>query len=246
MKNFRQYADYYDLLNSTKDYKNETDFILRTYQKFSHLETKNILELGCGTGKHAAEFIKRKLKVHGVELSEEMIELGFKHPNYITYNADIVDFISTEKVLLATSLFHVMSYLTKDSQLNKFFAVTRKNLKRNGIFIFDCWYKPALDYFGTPPKTKIFENEVIHVERKSNSKQISSNITEVSFDIKIFNKKNRSNKRYKEVHKMRSFDIDDINSFAKSANLELIHSCEFLTEKKLDKTTWGSCFVLKK
>ena len=37
-----------------------------------------------------------------------------------------------------------MSYQTSNDDLNATFASARANLKQGGVFIFDCWYGPAL------------------------------------------------------------------------------------------------------
>ncbi|OXS77038.1 hypothetical protein B1B04_01145 [Lysinibacillus sp. KCTC 33748] len=72
MSNFNQYAEYYDLLYKDKDYIQEANYIDSLLQKYSS-NTKSILELGCGTGKHAIILGKKGYKVHGVDLSEGMI-----------------------------------------------------------------------------------------------------------------------------------------------------------------------------
>ncbi|MEZ4822943.1 MAG: hypothetical protein R2942_11180 [Ignavibacteria bacterium] len=42
---------YYDLLYKSKNYKKETDYILKFIRKYKP-DAKSILDLGCGTGRH--------------------------------------------------------------------------------------------------------------------------------------------------------------------------------------------------
>jgi len=246
MDNFNLYADYYDVLNQSKDYLNESNFIIKNYETYSSNKLKNILDLGCGTGKHAKEFVARGYEVYGVELSKTMIASGFQHHRYHTFNANIIDFKSPVEVELATSLFHVISYINKDSDLKNLFDSVAKNLLTSGLFIFDCWYQPAVDHYGTPSKTRIYENDILEVSRTSNSYKEDSNIIRVTFDISVLYKANNEIKEFVETHHMRAFSKSEISDFAKSSGMELLHSCEFLSGSELDHTTWGGCFVLKK
>ena len=52
MRVFDDYALYYDLLYQGKDYKGEADYIYSLIEQFS-LGGSSVLELGCGTAKHA-------------------------------------------------------------------------------------------------------------------------------------------------------------------------------------------------
>lgn len=246
MENFNLYAEYYDLLNHSKDYLDESNFIIKNFETYSTNNLKNILDLGCGTGKHAKEFVTKGYEVYGVDLSETMISSGFKHNRYHTFNANIIDFKCPVKVELATSLFHVISYQIRDSDLSNLFDRVASNLSTSGLFLFDCWYKPSVDYYGTPSKTRTYENDLLRVSRTSHSSIVNPNVIKVTFDISILNKATNETKQFEEIHHMRPFSVDEINDFASSSGMELLHACEFLSGSELDHTTWGSCFILKK
>ncbi len=68
---FERYAAYYDLLYRDKDYAAEVDYVLHTlHEAAPHI--KAVLELGCGTGRHARLLASRGLGVVGVERSKSM------------------------------------------------------------------------------------------------------------------------------------------------------------------------------
>ena len=58
MKVFEEYSKYYDLLYQDKDYEGEVEYIIDLIEKYAP-KTASVLELGCGTGKHA-KFITTK------------------------------------------------------------------------------------------------------------------------------------------------------------------------------------------
>ena len=83
-KVFNYYAVYYDLLYKEKDYKAETEYVGRLLEE-KGFTTGSILELGCGTGKHAEQFAKIGYSVHGIDLSSEMIKKANKRkPSHLS------------------------------------------------------------------------------------------------------------------------------------------------------------------
>ena len=66
------YSDYYDLFYTDKDYAAEAAFvrdIIQRYQPRAHL----MLDLGCGSARHAVEFARAGFAVTGVDRSGDMI-----------------------------------------------------------------------------------------------------------------------------------------------------------------------------
>lgn len=70
---FNEYASYYDLLYRDKDYESEAAYINSLLQKYRP-DAKSILELGCGTGRHASLLAEQGYHVLGLDQSEEMLE----------------------------------------------------------------------------------------------------------------------------------------------------------------------------
>ena len=69
------YSQYYDLLYSDKDYIGEVDYIDNLI-KLHNKNVKTLLDMGCGTGKHAELFYEKGYKVHGIDLSEDMLKIA--------------------------------------------------------------------------------------------------------------------------------------------------------------------------
>ena len=119
MATFEAYAKYYDLIYTEKNYVKESDFVWRTLQKY-HPGCIDLLEFGAGTGKHAG-FLKQKgLEVHGVEISQKMIDLAETKNFAQLFLGDMVDIELGVKFDFAFALFHVFSYLDSSRQ-SKFF-----------------------------------------------------------------------------------------------------------------------------
>jgi SAM-dependent methyltransferase len=63
----------YDREPYTQGTKGEVDFI---EQEIGHDRSKTILDVGCGTGRHALELARRGYRVVGLDLSEALLERG--------------------------------------------------------------------------------------------------------------------------------------------------------------------------
>ena len=142
------YSQYYDLLYSDKNYKGEVEYINKLIKE-NFLEAKTLLDMGCGTGKHAELLCDAGYNVHGIDLSEDMLKIANnrcknKEDQLSFSHSDIQELDLDRKFDIVVSLFHVMSYQNRNSELIKAFEVARNHLKDGGIFIFDFWYGPAV------------------------------------------------------------------------------------------------------
>lgn len=68
---FENYAEKYDKESFTQGTKGECDFI---EQELGSDKSLKILDVGCGTGRHAIELAKRGYDMTGIDLSERQIE----------------------------------------------------------------------------------------------------------------------------------------------------------------------------
>ena len=247
---FNEYAHYYDLLYKDKDYVGEAEYIDSLIKKYNS-NTKKILDLGCGTGKHADILSKRGYKVHGIDLSESMLYEAQKKTagnKMLSFSiSNIQDFSIEEKYDTIIALFHVMSYQITDEEINKVFDNVYKHLNEGGIFIFDCWYGPAVLWSKPEFRVKRLENENIKVTRIAEPVMLENeNIVKVNYDVFVENKKNKHIKEIKETHNMRYLFKNEIMEKTNNNGFVYIDDFEFMTNKSLNKETWGSCFVVRK
>jgi len=247
-KVFDMYAKYYDLLYKDKDYLEEAEYVQKFIKLFNP-SAKNILDLGCGTGKHDIIFAEKGFNVTGVELSEKMIESAnenrdLKNSLYPTLRfcqGDIRNILLDEKFDVIISLFHVMSYQKTNEDLVSTIKTVKEHLKNDGIFLFDFWYGPAVLSERPEVRIKKLEDEEILVERFAEpSLRINENIVDVNYRVCITEKINGLTSEIKETHSMRYLFIPEINLILKEANMELITYEEWMTGKTPDDRSWSA------
>ena len=255
MKVFSDYAQYYDLLNQQKDYNKEIDYIISLINKYAQY-ANNLLDLGCGTGLHAVQLAKKGYRVTGVDQSSNMIDIALKRlnslqqsiSNLLTFDiGDIRTYNISKTFDVAISLFHVISYQISNNDINKSLNMVSKHLKPRGIFIFDCWYGPAVLSDKPYSRNKIFENDQLIINRLATPKiNPIKNQVDVHFDIKITNKQTGLSENIQETHKMRYLFHPEIEQFLKMNHLKIIHSEEWLTGGVPDFDSWYVTFICQR
>jgi len=84
MSVFNKYSRYYNLLYRDKDYAGEADYVHELIRKYSP-DAKSLLDLGCGTGRHAFPLAKKGYSVTGVDISEEMLAVASSHLSSLSW-----------------------------------------------------------------------------------------------------------------------------------------------------------------
>jgi len=252
---FSHYARYYDLLYRDKDYAAEVKFIHGLIVKYAP-QTRSILELGCGTGAHAAVFAELGYRLHGVDRSPAMLDAaGRRTAGLGRALADVLSFsqgdIRTVRLGgsfdAVISLFHVLSYQTTNEDVISSFATAGAHLKPGGIFMFDCWYGPGVLADRPAVRNKRFEDDRITVSRTAEpSLDIEHHTTDVSYTIRIRDKQTGTAEEIREVHRMRHFFDWEIDSFAGESNFTVIQRLAWMSDHAPGSTDWNACFVLQK
>ena len=255
MNVFGKYAHYYDLLYRDKDYAGETNFIHELIQKHAP-NAKAILELGCGTGKHADLLSKMGYEVLGIDISREMLEaanrrlsdLKEKRAIKLSFDRGDIRIYRTERRFDAViSLFHVMSYQTTNKDLQGVFETAKVHLKQGGVFIFDCWYGPAVLTDRPAVRIKRFEDDAIQVTRIAEPEiHANENIVDVNYHVFIKNKATGIVEELKETHCMRYLFKPEIDFLFEQAGFKFVDIVEWMTDRAPGFDTWGVCCVGKR
>lgn len=248
---FGTYSKYYNLLYKDKDCKSEVEYVDGLIRKYAPGAT-TILNLGCGTGRHDFLLTEKGYAVTGVDMSKDMLAVA--NSNLSTFNPQlsapqfIHGDIRTVRLGKAfdtiISLFHVMSYQTTNEDLAAAFATARTHLNPGGVFIFDCWYGPAVLTDRPAVRIKRLENEVLEVTRLAEPVMYpNANLVDVKYQVFIRDKADNRVDELKESHLMRYLFGPEIEKLAGVEGLKLIRSEEWMTGRRPGFDTWGVCFV---
>lgn len=237
---------YYDLFYKDKDYETESKCV---HQKLieNKVAGKSLLELGCGTGKHARIFSQLGYKILGIEKSVSMINSAQKMENFECIQGDIRKIKLKEKFDSVVSLFHVISYQTTNEDIVSVFETAYDNLKENGLFIFDIWYAPAVIHLKPEIRIRKIKTETNTITRIAEPELlVNRNQVNVKYTFYDFNFISNKLKISEEIHPMRYFTIPEMQYFANNSGFSVIEICNLLTGADPSLETWGVCFILRK
>ena len=242
---FGNYAQYYDLLYKNKDYFAEVEYVSNLIQKYK-ADTVHILDIGCGTGKHANLLCEKGYQLSGIDLSDEMIKIAIanKHQNASYLVANASDFALNSHFDAITSLFHVVSYQTENESVNRMFKLVSEHLIEGGLFIFDFWYGPAVLTDCPSVRIKRLENEKIKITRIAEPVIHSDkNIVDVNYELQILNRFSLNIENIKEQHRMRYYFQPELDFLLDNNGLKSIKYEEWFTGKEASFNTWGVCCI---
>jgi len=237
------YSQYYDLLYSDKDYTAEVDYVDRLI-KFYNKSAKTILDMGCGTGRHAELFCEKGYIVHGIDISENMLKIAEKRrmgkEDTLTFShSSIQELDLNKKFDVVVSLFHVISYQNTNDEVIKAFETAKKHLNSDGLFIFDFWYGPAVLTDLPTIRVKRFENENIKVTRIAEPiLHAQDNIVDVNYDIFIEDKSSKEITEKKELHKMRYFFDTELEMICEKVGFEVVNKYEWMSKTPPAFSSW--------
>lgn len=246
MSVFRKYAEYYDLLYADKDYAGEAEFVLAQLGHVSR-QRASLLELGCGSGRHAIEFAQAGLTVCGIDSSAEMVARaqdrlnvlpdGTSRPTFSVADVRTANLGTTFQYVV--SLFHVFSYQVSNADLQAAFQTAAHHLAPGGRFFFDFWYGPAV--LRDPPVVRVrrLRGSDYSVTRIAEpSMRANDNCVEVRYEVLFESDADVKPARVKEVHAMRYLFLPEIAAYLSLVGLRITRSGAWMVDAPLCDTTW--------
>lgn len=255
MQIFNDYSRYYDLLYKDKEYLRETAFVLQQLES-AEKPLCSVLDLGCGTGRHALEIAKRGIEVTGVDISPVMLEMAagnllsfhekkeFSLPEYI--EADVRNFRCDKHFDAAVSLFHVMSYQTTEDSFLKVLETVKAHVTPGGLFLFDFWYGPGVLTMRPEKRTKTLEDETVIVNRLARPELfLNKNVVNVNYDIHLTDKTTGITRHLQETHPMRYWFMPELLYLTTSAGFSFVKSGRWMDDAEPSDRDWAAWMLVR-
>jgi SAM-dependent methyltransferase len=251
---FGDYSRYYDLLYKEKDYNGEANYVQSLFRQFAPHAT-TILNLGCGTAAHDVLLCRQGYTIDGVDMSDEMLRKANEKLSNIPalgsslrfHQGDIRTVRLGKTFDAVISLFHVMSYQTTNDDLLAAMKTAKVHLKADGLFIFDCWYGPAVLTDRPVVRVKRLNDDTISVVRIAEPVLYpEKNLVDVCYTLIITDKKTGAVQELRETHTMRYLFSPEIEMIANDAGFKILAKEEWMTKRTLAFDTWNGLFVCQR
>lgn len=251
MSGSEQFADYaavYDLVYQDKKTDAEVRWIAGELERWNPGFTPgSVVELGSGTGRHAALFSALGNTVVGVEHSEQMIALVPPDAQFVSVQGDARTARLDRTFDAVLSLFHVVSYQTTDDDVRAIFETAAVHLEPGGLFGFDVWFSPAVHALGPEARVLTVENDELRVIRHATPvEDLARSLVTVGYEFEVESKDSGQRRSFSETHVMRHFSHHEIVGLGAAAGFEFLASSELVTGKTPGRDTWGVWFTMRK
>jgi ubiquinone/menaquinone biosynthesis C-methylase UbiE len=102
-----------------------------------NIKGKKILDLGCGAGAHAMEYVKKEADVCGLDISKTLVKIAKKRCPQAKFTVGSMNKIPYEDNTFDIVTASLSIHYIKD--LNKLLHEVNRVLKKNGLFIYSTY-----------------------------------------------------------------------------------------------------------
>jgi SAM-dependent methyltransferase len=246
---FKDYAEYYDLLNSDKDYITEADYIYQLIQSYSP-GAKTVLDLGCGTGSYELALAAYGFDLTGLDLSEEMLSVARERcGNLCQFLHGDMRKIRLGRIFdIVISLFHVMSYQLENKDLLSSVQTAYEHLNFGGLFIFDFWHGPGVLIDPPVIRKKLIDGYRLRVSRKATPNLIpQKHRVDILYDVDVEEIETGTRKSFQELHSVRYLFVPELNEMLQNSGFSVIGAFEWMKRSPLKNSkSWNGIVIARK
>ena len=134
-------SEEYELFGYPDSEQQDCDFLDDVFSSFSR-NVHAILDIACGTGRHALEMARRGYQVTGVDLSQNMLDMAAHKAEQLKIpiallQKDMSVLELTDEFDAAYILFNTICLLYRNDDLIRFFEGVHTALKSDGLFVIE-------------------------------------------------------------------------------------------------------------
>lgn len=166
---YGELAGYYDRTYHRKDYAKEARALLRIARRYGQRVPASLLDVGCGTGRHLAEF-RRELSVAGVDSSREMLAVarGRLGRGVRLVHGDMRRFSLGTTFDIVTCLFSAIAYMETRRDRDRAIANFYRHLRPGGVALVEGWVRSSR-WQGTHGDLVTYEDREVRLARVTSS-----------------------------------------------------------------------------
>jgi len=180
---FYELAEYYDPLNSGKDYQGEVRLLEKIARRLGAPARCSWLDVACGTGRHL-EFLRRKHSAVGVDGSPRMLRLARRRlPGLRLVQGDMRHFRLRQQFDVVSCLFSAIGHLPSKADVRETFVNLARHLNPGGVALVEPWIAPAV-YRAGFLQVRCYDSPAVTVARFASSGR-RGNRSIVRFDFYI-------------------------------------------------------------
>ncbi len=207
----------YSVVYEHRDESEAEQLIELIERTIGHDPTRRVLDLACGSGRHAISFAKRGYKdVTGIDLSPTLLAeaqaAAKEHGVHIRFLERDIREIPPEEFDLVTNLFTSFGYFDQDEENEEVIRTVAEHLSPNGYFVIDFFNSAWVQRTIVPHDERLLPNGTRIVQMRW--------IEDGRIEKRLLLRNATEAREY--IESVRLFDLSDFERMFSKAGLKLI------------------------
>jgi ubiquinone/menaquinone biosynthesis C-methylase UbiE len=239
-----RHAELYDIFYADKPYAAEAAFVAERLGELGARPPARLLELACGTGRHAREFEALGYAVLATDYSKDMLACARRRG---AETESRVTFVEADMRALelpgppfdaAVCLFDSLGYLQTNEAILGALSGMRRHLRPGGALVLELWHAGAMLRSFDPVRVRRFRTADSEVVRISETTlDCFRQLAHVAYEI--IETRGEATTRLRETQTNRYFLAQEIRGLLEQAGFEAVRWCAgFSATDAIDDTTW--------
>lgn len=248
-----QHAEYYDIFYQDKPYAAEAAFVHECFRRYGQGETKRLLELACGTGRHAFELEQLGYQVLATDYSPDLLAVarrkGEARGSQVRFQLADMRALQLEGTPFdaAYCLFDSIGYVQTNEALQTTLAGVRRHLRPGGLFVFEFWHAAAMLRHYEARRERSWQAEGMTLKRVSTTRlDVVRQLAEVTYEIEAHGA-DGSLSELRETQVNRYFLVQEMAAHLGNAGLEAVNWLSaYDWQQAIDEDTWHILAVARR
>jgi SAM-dependent methyltransferase len=218
------HAGYYDLIYGDKPYPAESAFVLRQLERQLGRRPRRLLDIACGTGRHAAEFAAAGIEVTGVDINGQLLEHAReRNPGIEFVQQDMTELdLGDAHFEAITCLFDSIGYPQRNEPVIATLEAARRHLADDGALAVEFLNAPAMILHSAPLRIRRWDTgDGGELLRISNTRlDLDAQVMHVDYELVEL----REDGTYEHSHERQSnrfFSVPEMRALMAAGGLEL-------------------------
>lgn len=248
-----RHAELYDLFYEAKDYESEARFVHDCLDRFAEGSSRRVVDLACGTGRHALALERLGHEVVGVDHSSSMIEIARRRA---TSTGAAARFHLGDLARLdvpgapfdaATCLFDSIGYVGSNEALSRTFAGIHGTVRPGGLLVFEFWHGAAMLRDFEPVRVRRWQTPAGEVLRISETElDCERQLAHVRYRVHE-HRRDGSFASFEETQTNRYFLVQEMALWLTSADFQPLSWLDgFSAEGRVTERTWHVVAVARR
>lgn len=247
------FARFYDLIYADKPYAAEAAALNVLFEHQGVTSGGRLLDLACGTGRHAVELASHGWSVTAVDLSEEMLHVAAglaadRGVEMRLLRGDMRALALDGSFDVVVSLFDSIGYAGSEEAVIATLQGVRDHLNDDGIFVFEAWHALTMVKGHDPVRVRYVDDksggEIVRISETSIDEEASQAIVRFTFFVP---QQNGCYERYVEVHRNMFFTVPKLRELLIAAGLvDVEWRPGLLGQGEINEDTWHVVGVARK